>query len=321
MTEKAINWERRRKQVVVAMGVAMLLYIALTLWSGFDPLWTALRKFPVATHLSAVFGLVFFGLLLRALRWEYYNRHLNWGVPAYPNLIVFLASFAFTATPGKAGEVIKSFLLKSRYNVSITESASVLMMERLQDLLAVLMLAAGGLSMLAYAQWYFLLCTLVVLGVAIFIASETVHGAVLRLLERFERLKPVTEKLHNFFRVGRALFQFKPFAIGLLIALLAWLCEAYALHVIFQGLGVNLPLLTAFFVYGMATVIGALSMLPGGLGGFEASMLFLLKTLQVTNAVAVASTVLIRFCTLWTASLLGMIFLSLWELRQKSKSS
>ncbi|TNE50542.1 MAG: flippase-like domain-containing protein [Deltaproteobacteria bacterium] len=308
-----VAWAKRRRQVVLALGLAMLLYVGLTVWSGWSKLWKALSGFPVATHLTAVLGLVLLGLLLRALRWEYYNRYLGWNVPAKPNLLVFLASFAFTATPGKAGEVVKSFLLRSRYNVKITESASVLMMERLQDLLAVLVLAAGGLAMIASARWYFVLCALIVLGVTVLLISETLHNVMLRTLQRWQRLQPIAEKLDNFFRVGRSLFRLKPFAVGLFLALLAWACEGYALHLLFQGFQLKIPMLTSFFIYGMATVIGALSMLPGGLGGFEASMLFLLNTLKVSSGIAVASTVLIRFCTLWTASLLGMLFLGVWE--------
>lgn len=315
-----IAWAKRRRQVILALGLAMLLYMGLTLWSGWDKLWKALSNFPVLTHLTAVLGLVMVGLMLRALRWEYYNRYLEWNVPAWPNLLVFLASFAFTATPGKAGEVVKSFLLRSRYRVAITESASVLMMERLQDLLAVLVLAAGGLAMLASARWYFILCTVIVFGVTVFLVSETLHNLLIQLLHRWQRLQPIAEKLDNFFRVGRSLFRLKPFAIGLFLALLAWACEAYALHLLFQGFQLKIPLLTSFFIYGMATVIGALSMLPGGLGGFEASMLFLLSTLKVSNGVAVASTVLIRFCTLWAASVLGMVFLGVWELSYGKES-
>lgn len=309
-----IPWQKRRKQVMLALIAAMLLYLVLTFWSGWSSLWSALETFPVVSHLLTIVGLVLVGLMLRALRWEYYNRYLQWNVPFLPNLLVFLASFAFTATPGKAGEVVKSFLLKSRYQVPITASASVLMVERLQDLLAVLILATGGLAVLAQARWYFLACSLVVLGITVFVISESLHRLVLQFLQRFPRLLPLTEKLDHFLRIGRSLFQWRPFVVGLGIALLAWLCEGLALYLVFHGFKLPIPLLTAFFIYGMATVIGALSMLPGGLGGFEASMLFLLHTLHVHKSIAVASTVLIRFCTLWMASLLGMLFLAVWEM-------
>jgi len=52
------------------------------------------------------------------------------------SLLAFLASFVFTATPGKAGEVIKSVLLRTRYDVPLPMAWGVLLVERLGDLLA-----------------------------------------------------------------------------------------------------------------------------------------------------------------------------------------
>jgi uncharacterized protein (TIRG00374 family) len=54
---------------------------------------------------------------------------------------------------------------------------------------------------------------------------------------------------------------------------------------------------------------GALSFMPGGLGGSEAAMVLLLRMLRVPLSIAVAATLLIRAATLWFAVLLGIIAL------------
>ena len=51
---------------------------------------------------------------------------------------------------------------------------------------------------------------------------------------------------------------------------------------------------------------GAVSFLPGGLGGTEATMVGLLAWSGMALPDAVAATVLIRVCTLWFAVLLGV---------------
>ncbi len=302
-------WIRR---VIGVMAAAMLLYLALTIWSGLDRLQTALARFPLATHLPLVVGLVLVGWLLRAVRWHYYVRCLRWPVPLFESVLAFLASFALTATPGKAGEVVKAGLLRSRYGVAMADTAGVLLVERLGDLLAVLSLAAGGLTLLADARLYFVICSILVGGLTLFLTSERMYRPLFTRVARLPRLKPVADKSLEVLDTGRALLRPAPFVVGLGLAVVAWACEALAFQVILQGFGLTLPLLTSFSIYGVSTVVGALSMLPGGVGGVEAAMLLLLSALGVEVAAAVPPVVLIRFSTLWLVSLLGFGFMGLW---------
>ena len=65
----------------------------------------------------------------------------------------------------------------------------------------------------------------------------------------------------------------------------------------------------AVFVYAIAMLAGALSFMPGGLGGAEAAMVALLVWGGASSPEAVAATVLIRLATLWFAVVLGVLFL------------
>jgi uncharacterized protein (TIRG00374 family) len=91
----------------------------------------------------------------------------------------------------------------------------------------------------------------------------------------------------------------------------AWAAEAIAFHWMLGWLGVEVPMAFAVFVYAVAMLAGALSFLPGGLGGTEAVMVGLLLWKGVSLPEAVAATVLIRLTTLWFAVVLGVIALTL----------
>ena len=54
-------------------------------------------------------------------------------------------------------------------------------------------------------------------------------------------------------------------------------------------------------------LIGAISFLPGGLGGAEVTMTALLMLNGMDNGAAVAATLLIRLTTLWFAVVLGLL--------------
>lgn len=97
--------------------------------------------------------------------------------------------------------------------------------------------------------------------------------------------------------------------IASLLSVAAWFCECLELHLILAGLGFPLDTLAATFVYAFATLIGALTMLPGGLITTEGSMTGLLQRFGVAKSPAAAATLVVRACTLWFAVGLGVVSL------------
>jgi uncharacterized protein (TIRG00374 family) len=100
---------------------------------------------------------------------------------------------------------------------------------------------------------------------------------------------------------------------GIALGLVAWGSEGVAFYYIMHVLGSDLSLPAALFIYAFSILVGALSFLPGGLGGAEATMVTLLILNHVAQPQAVAATVLIRLATLWFAVALGVIALSMSE--------
>ncbi len=86
----------------------------------------------------------------------------------------------------------------------------------------------------------------------------------------------------------------------------AWFSEGLAFWVILEGLDAQVPLLQALPIYAAATLVGAVSALPGGLVGTEGSMLALLQQSGISRGVATAGTLLVRLVTLWFAVALGL---------------
>ncbi len=98
---------------------------------------------------------------------------------------------------------------------------------------------------------------------------------------------------------------------ALLLGVLAWFSEGLALWLILAALESPLSLNGAVAIYSISTLVGALSTLPGGLVGTEASMLALLRQVGAGRGAASAGTLLVRLVTLWFAVLLGILALVL----------
>jgi uncharacterized protein (TIRG00374 family) len=80
--------------------------------------------------------------------------------------------------------------------------------------------------------------------------------------------------------------------------------------------GVQLDLVGATFAYSASTLVGALAMMPGGLGVTEVGMATLLGELgggTISASVASATTILVRLATLWLAVVVGVIALAIYR--------
>ena len=95
------------------------------------------------------------------------------------------------------------------------------------------------------------------------------------------------------------------------ISILAWGCEAVAFYLVlyWAGFGDYSSFTFAIFVYSLSVLIGALSFLPGGLGGAEGAMISLLIVRGIDMPAAIALTVFIRMTTLWFAVAIGILAL------------
>lgn len=279
---------------------------------------TRLREFPLSLWALGLL-LASINYAFRFARWEYYLRLLGVRIPTVPSLVIFLSGFSLTVTPGKIGEVLKSYLLKQTYQVSLARTAPIVVAERLTDLIALLLLTLLGVAtwMGPGEAWLiglgFGLCA-ALLGVVS--SQRLAHGSINlcgRLLPGRVRER-VVPRLHEFYEATALLVRPRALLLCTATAVLSWACECVAFWVVLRGFpGVTASLLLSTFIYATMTVAGALALfVPGGLGVTEAGMILLLSRLgSAEGSVAVAATLIIRLVTLWFAVLLGVVALLL----------
>ena len=284
------------------------VYAGATLWAGRGGWQVALTSISFRDLLIIV-SLVSMGVLLRAGRWHCYIHLLQWNVPLLPSISAFVASFALTATPAKSGELAKVVLLRSQYPISLSQGAGVLLIERLGDLFAVMVLTIGGLSLFVDLSGY-VLASFIVFGAVVLAVAK--FRVVLVRVQAIPRLRNIGLRLVGMLDAVRLLMRPVPLLAGGGIALAAWSCEALAFHYLIGRLGIHSSLLISFSMYGLSTLAGALSMLPGGLGSVEVVMAFLLTRLAAPTAAATVAVVIFRLCTLWLFSLIGAVCMAAW---------
>lgn len=233
---------------------------------------------------------------------------------------VFLSGFALTGTPGKIGEAVKGVFLKEDHGTPLTKVMGIVMIERLMDLWGVLLLASCSLLLFRRYQAIFLVCAVAVVGGGAILCMEKLYRPILTFVGKVGFLRWISEKILKILLTGRDLMKPRIFAVGLISSAIAWGTESFSLYLILNGLHLPASVLQANFVYSFSTLIGALSMLPGGIGGTEAGMIALLHFLGINYSEALPAVILIRLCTLWMAVFVGMLFIFALLARSKRKS-
>jgi uncharacterized protein (TIRG00374 family) len=256
---------------------------------------------------------------LRFVKWHYYLGQIQARPGFLDSFAIFAAGLSMAMTPGKVGEVLKPILLKLRNGTPISRSAPIVLAERLTDGIAMIILALAGL-VLSRQAWQVLALSATLAAVVVGLLGSS-HGtrALLRVAERLPVLGPRLAMVESFLHSARALFTPRNVALAVGLGLLSWGSEGAAFYLVLLGLGIHASwtlLVHAVFVLAVATLVGSLSMLPGGLGAADASVTgLLILIVNLPRAQAAAATLLIRFCTLWFGVAVGLFALFIFRRR------
>jgi uncharacterized protein (TIRG00374 family) len=311
-----------RKTLIAALLLFLGVLLIAALVADVRHLQAAFTRYPIVRILPAC-ALVLGNYALRTVRFRTYLAAVQVRLGWREAFLVFTSGFVATVSPGKMGEIFKGYLLHQRRGASIADVATVVVAERYTDVIGLLALGAVALGLggvqLGDGKYGPLLGILVGLS-AVFLVAVSHPRLIPRLVgavhARVRRpwLVRTLQTITRIHAVLRVLCTPRRLLLGTGLAAAAWLLEGVAFRVLLDGTGAGGGLAAAVVVYAVATLVGAASMLPGGVGSTEAVMIALLLTpaigLGLDRETATLATLLIRFCTLWFGVLAGVACLA-----------
>jgi glycosyltransferase 2 family protein len=303
---------------LLPLGLLLAAFLLVALNVGVAEVWAALGSVSLPT----------LGLMLTASTLNYLARSFRWlllfrsVVPHNPasaftaiprQFLVYLAGYAFTLTPGRAGEVIRVWLAKKSFDLPLPTGLSLVIADRFYDAIAltVILLVAG---MLLGSYSVAAGVTMAGLATAIVMAGRLSSASSLwqRATERMPRLS----RLITGFQVAIVHFSFvsRPRTLPkfLLPSLVGWGVQGLVPAMVLRDMGFALSAWDSILVFALATLVGGASFLPGGLGGFEATMVAVLVTKDIPIATAIAATLVVRITTLLFGVAVGISMLAVW---------
>jgi uncharacterized protein (TIRG00374 family) len=308
---------------VIVRGLLPLVFVAsafgLAAWSfAADELRTALAHIRLETMLLLLAASAF-NYAARTLRWIMLFRTLDPHGPgartaAIPwHVLVYLGGFAFTLTPGRAGEAVRVYTAHRTFGTPADAGLSLVVADRFHDAVALTIILVVGAAMFTKSGAApFIMLAIMVAAIAVlgWLASAPhFWAAAERRLPRLANLvggvRRTLTHLSAVTRPGKLPLFALPSLAGLTVQGLAPL-------LMLRDLGLTLGAGESIVIFAFATLVGGATFLPGGLGGFEATMIGLLAAMGVAPATAAIATLIMRLTTLWFGVSLGVLTLTVW---------
>lgn len=300
---------RFRVWLAWSVAIAAFCFVGISAWAGFAEVGEALGAYQWRWLVPAFVLTVVGNYWLRFLKWHWLVQRLGVRVSMADNLLIFVAGLAMVISPGKAGELLKPYLVRERSGAPMATTVPALVAERLTDGIAALVIAAVSVSRFAADEAWLVYGTIGLCAVGIAgLMSERLSLGILGLMSRLSFVKRIAGKLEEMYRALRACLSPWPLFVTLVVSIVAWFAECWGYQLLWLGFGREVGLEVSCFIYAFATALGGVS--PGGLGVADGVLVAMPQTLLgLPEGEIVATALLIRTATLWTGVLMGAVAL------------
>lgn len=312
---------RRRLLLAVVLGLAV--YAGMALWADLGGLGAALSAIPWWAPLAAC-GLSLANYLVRFPRWQRYLRLTGSEVTGWTSLRIYLAGLSLTVSPGKVGEAMKSWLLRSEDGTPIARSAPIVLAERLTDLLGFLVLIALT-STAADHAWIAAAALGLTAAVLVLVTSRGAGRALCAVTGRLPLVGSLAGRLEESLEASRRLLAPRELPVATALAGAGWFLECVACWMLARSVlppgadpADGLALAEVTYAFALSAVAGAVVVVaPGGLGVTEGLLTGLLESgfraagiaEAAVRGTALSVTLVTRLCTLWFAMAVGLVAL------------
>ena len=311
----------------VALGIlisAVFLYLAFRKIE-FDQLWQHLRA---AQWGWVLLGLVFYfiGVWVRTWRWQVLLNPLKRISQRKLFPVVCIGYMGNNVYPARAGEVLRSILLRQSDDVPISGSLATIVVERLFDGITILALVLLNFRQLARiapdAEWVRRIQAGSVLVAAIFTLVLLVFLALLFLPKQTQalsawvinkllplKLRPkVSSILDKFIDGLRVLRSPGQSLLVLMLSMLVWIFEGGLYWGVMKALGFELSFMSLLLIEGVVNLVLLIPAAPGGLGTFDAAAKFMLSLFGIPPEQALGYALILRVALWIPITALGAIF-------------
>jgi len=321
MRNKIICFYRKNKKVIllvarVVISVSLIVFLIKTQLKDFQSVIGILKSSDKGLLLLSLSTHVF-GIWITAVRWKALLNTQKVRLGTSTLTVTVLIGFFFNnflpTTIG--GDVFRTYDSSKKANISLSTSASVILVERFSGIVSAVTYAVVALFLgfTTIGNQSVIIPIVIFFVITIILAFFIINPSVLRLgklFSRFKYLRKLKERLYNIYKT---LMSFKKYKMALIKVLIFSFLLQFAVILNYflaaRALGINLTLTTFIFIVPVVATIAMIPISIGGIGLRENSFVFILVAMGTANEKAALCSLLIFFMLVLVGIAGGIVYI------------
>ena len=244
------------------------------------------------------------------VRWQILLKKNNINIPIKKSFLLFLGGMSMSITPGHVGELIKSQLIKTIYNIPRTKTAPIIFVEKFYDLTGAIIASIIGIIILGMDISIILISVSILIVIIFLVYYRPLFEFILKRVTKTKFFSKYSENISDSYEIVRNSTTPQISSISFGLSVLYWIIISVAVHFILLSFGIeSISILKTISIYSSSVIIGAISFIPGGLGITEGSLIGLFSLEGIDISLALILSVMIRILTMWYSVSIGFICL------------
>jgi len=286
----------------------MIFYIGLIAYSDFSKFSLNFLQFKFE-YIPLILAITFFSFIIKSFRQYLLLQGINVSISFKNNLLIYFSGMTMIVTPAGVGSMIRSYYLKEKYGYIVSRTFPITLIEKLHDafVITIIILFLLILEKIDGIVTPVLIIAIISLLIYFSIRIKTIFYSSIKLISKIPLINKQIDKLDQSYESFYSMTSKRLTIQCLFVSLAAWLVDAVAIYFIFIAFGLDFNIAYTTLISFSSILFGSVTLIPGGIGVTEASMIGLLVKDGLELSLATSIVFMKRLSGLWYATVIGLI--------------
>ena len=298
-------------KVILIVVISILIYVSFLIISDINLISKEFANFQYE-YLPLILVLISSGFFSLILRWNLLLKKSGIDIPNTSSILIFMSGVSLSIVPGKAGELIKSELLKIKFDIPRSKSASIIIIEQIYNGIGLIITSLFGLYYFDLGIYIVIGFSILVGSIFLFVSSNTLFKKFSIIFLKIKFLNRFIDNISESQLVIKNLLTGKFVASLIFLSTLFWIFISTAVYFIILAFQIDVfDIFTIWSMYSSSIMLGFVSFLPIGIGVVEGSFAGFMAYRGIDISIALTLIIIIRLIVEWLPISAGFICLKL----------
>jgi uncharacterized protein (TIRG00374 family) len=298
-------------KVILIVVISILIYVSFLIIFDINLISKEFANFQYE-YLPLILVLISSGFFSLILRWNLLLKKSGIDIPNTSSILIFMSGVSLSIVPGKAGELIKSELLKIKFDIPRSKSASIIIIEQIYNGIGLIITSLFGIYYFDLGIYIVIGFSILVGSIFLFLSSNTLFKKFSIIFLKIKFLNRFIENISESQSVIKNLLTGKFVASLIFLSTLFWIFISSAVYFIILAFQIDVfDIFTIWSMYSSSIMLGFVSFLPVGIGVVEGSFAGFMAYRGIDISVALTLIIIIRLIVEWLPISAGFICLKL----------